>query len=198
MSKRKAQSGKNSTQIRNSILSAALDMAAHHPWEFVTIGQIAKAADLKISDVVSIFPSKINMLEAIIDKLDYDVEQSFQSIDDSLSIRDRLFDVLMERIDLADQHREAHISFFKSFGWTKESSCSDLMMMKSSMGRMAKCAGLETEGIFGSIKLLGLSIGYIWVLLTWMNDVSPDLGKTMAELDKTLGRIESLASYLNG
>lgn len=194
---KKTQSAENSTKIRNMILSAALDVAATHPWEFVAVKQIADVAGLTVKDVTLRFPTKSDIVAAIIDALDSEVEEVFSVVDEDAPMRDRLFDVLMERIELANQNRAAHISFFKSFGWTKESTCIDIAVLKSSMTRMAKCAGMETEGLFGGIYLTGLSLAYLWVLLTWVKDTSPDLGKTMAELDKTLGRAEGLKNYLN-
>lgn len=196
MAVKKTQPAENSTKIRNKILSAALDVAASHPWEFVAMVQIADAADLDLSVVTAKFATKSDIVAAIIDGLDTEVEDAFPEVAKDASMRDRLFDVLMERIELANQHRAAHISFFKSFGWTKESSCNDITLLKSSMTRMARCVGMETDGLFGGIYLAGLSLAYLWVLLTWMNDTLPDLGKTMAELDKTLGRVESLKNYI--
>jgi len=193
-----AQSVKNSTKIRNTILSAALEVAGQKPWEFVAFEEIATAAGLTIPEIRAVFPSKTDIVAAIIHALDGEVEEVFGVIDESSSLRDRLFDVLMERIELANQNRAAHISFFKSFGWTKDATCSDISLLKSSMTRMAKCAGCETDGLFGGLYLTGLSLAYLWVLLTWVNDASPDLSKTMAELDKTLGKLESLTNYLSG
>ncbi len=192
---KKTQSTENSTKIRNRILSAALDVAASHPWEFVAIRQIADSAGLTVNEVTARFQSKSDIVAAIIDALDSEVEDVFSKVDQDSPMRDRLFDVLMERIELANQNRAAHISFFKSFGWTKEATCADIAVLKSSMTRMAKCAGLDTEGLFGGMYLSGLSLAYLWVLITWVNDASPDLGKTMAELDRTLGRAESLVNY---
>lgn len=195
MAHKKPQSAENSTKIRNMILSAALDVAATHPWEFVAIQQIADTAGLTVEQVTGRFQSKSDIVAAIIDALDTEVEDVFTVVDEDAPMRDRLFDVLMERIELANQNRAAHISFFKSFGWTKDATCNDIALLKSSMSRMARCAGMDTDGLFGSIQLSGLSLAYLWVLLAWVNDASPDLGKTMAELDRTLGRAERLMNY---
>lgn len=196
MALKKPHSAGNSTKIRNAILAAALDVAASHPWEFVAMKQIADSAGLTVTEVTNRFQTKSDIVAAIIDALDTEVEEVFTVVDEDAPMRDRLFDVLMERIELANQDRAAHISFFKSFGWTKESSIADISLLKSSMTRMARCAGMETDGLFGGIQLAGLSLAYLWVLLTWMNDTSSDLGKTMAELDRTLGRAESLVNYI--
>lgn len=196
MTRKKAQSQKNSTQIRESILSATLEVASLRPWEFVSMMEIADSAGISVKDVTSIFPTKSDILKAIIDDLDDQVELSFENLDADLPVRDRVFDVLMERFDIANVHRDAHISFFKSFGWTRDASCADIKLMKHSMTRMAKCAGLDTDGLSGAMMVTGLSMAYLWVILTWMHDASPDLGKTMAELDKTLGRIDMMKSMV--
>lgn len=200
MSRKKAQPAGNSTKIRTTILDAAINMAARTPWEFVSLLEIAQVAGMSVDDVRCHFYTKSDMVAAIIDDLDTQVEAAFPAAylesDESIPVRDRLFDVLMERIDLANRNRAAHISFFKSFGWTKESSCADLRLLRNSMTRMAKCAGIETDGIFGAVRVAGLSLAYVWVLLTWARDTSPDLGKTMAELDRTLGRVDGIADYL--
>lgn len=197
MAVKKAQPQKNSTKIRTSIISATLEVASYRPWESVSFIEIADSAGISVNDVQRFFPRKSDILMAIIDDLDAQVESSFPNYDESMSPRDRIFDVFMERFDIANQHRDAHISFFKSFGWTRDETCSDIGMMKNSMIRMAKCAGLNIEGLLGALRVTGLSATYIWVVLTWMYDTSPDLSKTMAELDKTLGRIDMLKSMMD-
>ena len=197
MGVKKAQPAKNSTKIRESIISAALRAAAEEQWEFVSPITIAEGAGVSVNELQLWFPTKSSIVKAIIDDLDAQVEDAFPDIDDSMSMRDRLFDILMERIELANHHRDAHISFFKSVGWTKDATCNDISLLMSSMKRMANCAGMDSEGLFGGMKLTGLAVAYSWVLLTWMRDISPDLGKTMAELDKTLSRAEGIAEYLN-
>jgi AcrR family transcriptional regulator len=196
MARKETQSQKNSTKIRKAILSAALDVASLHPWEFVSMSEIADSAGLKPHHVTSVFPTKSDILCALIDDLDLEVEKSFTNYDETIPARDRIFDVLMERFDLANAHRNAHISFFKSFGWTCHEARYDLGLMKNSMSRMAKCAGLDTKGLAGTMTIAGLAMAYLWVVLTWMHDTSPDLGKTMAELDKTLGRIDMMTSMI--
>lgn len=197
MARKKAHPAGNSTKIREKIIAAALVVAAEEPWELVSPLSIAEKARISMGELQSVFASKQEIVEAIIDQLDSEVEAAFPQIDGTASVRDRLFDVLMERIDLANQHRAAHMSFFKAFGWTKDGICGDLSQMKKSMTRMSRCAGVETGGLFGPLRVTGLSLGYLWVLFTWTRDTSPDLGKTMAELDKTLSRLEGAAEYLN-
>lgn len=65
-----------------------------------------------------------------------------------------------------------------------------------SMTWMMEAAGIETLGLRGALKVAGLTGVYLKVLKTWTEDDSPDLAKTMAALDKDLGRAESFANTL--
>jgi len=197
MPAKKAQPAKNSTKNREAMLNAALDVAAVESWEFVSPLTIAEEAGVTLRELEAMFPTKASMVQEIIDDLDSQVEEAFPVVEQDVPVRDRLFDILMERIELANQNRAAHLSFLKSFGWTKEMACADVSLLMGSVRRMAKCAGVDTEGLFGGLRLSGLALVYSWVMLTWMRDTSPDLGKTMAELDRTLFRAEGLAEYLN-
>ncbi len=197
MPRKKAQIEKNSTKIRNSIMAAALDLAATSPWEWVTLAQIAEKSGLSTEEVAEIFPDKASIVEAIIDHIDAQIETIFGEQGTELSSRDRLFDVLMERFEILNRNRMAHLSILNSFGWTSQSICPDLKILKSSMTRMANCAGIEVNGLVGFINITGLKIIYTWVTLVWCQDNSSDLGKTMAELDKTLGRADFIKKYID-
>ena len=63
-----------------------------------------------------------------------------------------------------------------------------------SMSWMLEASGVDTNGIRGAAKIIGLTGVYLKVLKTWRDDESPDLGKTMAALDKHLGQAERLAN----
>ncbi|MEK7802022.1 MAG: TetR/AcrR family transcriptional regulator [Pseudomonadota bacterium] len=196
MTRKKADQQKNTTKIHTSLIDAALRLAAAKPWEFVSTYEIAMNAGVSLEQLEDIFPNKHMILEDIVRRLDSDVEQSFSELDEKSSSRDRLFDVLMERFEMANQHRAAHVSFFKSLGWTKTESCNDVAMMRSSMTRMAKLAGIDVSLPLGPLRIIGLSALYSWVLLAWIKDDSPDLIRTMAQLDKSLGYAEKVLNYV--
>jgi hypothetical protein len=61
---------------------------------------------------------------------------------------------------------------------------------------MLEIAGISASGPFGRLKTKGLAAVYLSVLRVWLQDDSPDMAKTMAVLDRSLRRAESLASFL--
>jgi hypothetical protein len=119
--------------------------------------------------------------------------ENFPETDLALSERDRLFDILMERFDLANQDRAALTSILHSFKTDPKQMVISLPHLGLSMSRMCELAEIDTQGLRGALRVMGLMGAYVWVLRTWLQDDSPDLSKTMSALDKTLSRLEQTA-----
>lgn len=193
MSKSKGQQTK--TDKRAQIMAAALDVASHAAWEFVSMLEIAEAAGLSVDEIEEIFPTKKDIVRHIVSEMDQKVLKGYK-LDPQSSKRDTLFDILMERFDAMNEHQTAHASFIKSFGWNTCEKISDLNFYFSSLENYMEVAAIETRGLKGLANVLALGAGYGWVLFVWMGDQSPDRMKTMATLDKTLGRLQGVAEYI--
>ncbi|HOO52005.1 MAG TPA: TetR/AcrR family transcriptional regulator [Alphaproteobacteria bacterium] len=184
------------SDTRKVILDAVLELAASYPWQSVSYGQIAEKARMTIQDVEDCFASKQDMVKAIVSDMDGRVLGSYQ-VDASSSKRDLLFDVLMERFDAMTEHRAAHLSFLKSYGWTYSSKRRDLNLYFCSLSRYVSVSGIETRGLFGPMNVAAIGLGYFYVLTVWSQDSSSDLTRTMAALDKTLSRLDWLKEYIS-
>ena len=64
------------------------------------------------------------------------------------------------------------------------------------MGWALEAAGIGPSGPIGCLRVKGLSVIYLLALRVWLNDDSDDMGKTMASLDRNLGRADSLMAAL--
>ena len=54
-----------------------------------------------------------------------------------------------------------------------------------------EAAGISTKTPLGQLKVNGLLAVYMSSICTWLKDDTPDLTKTMADLDKGLARAEA-------
>lgn len=196
MAQKKDKSAKASKkEIRRRIIDASLRVASIQSWHDVSWVDIAQEAQLPLDDVMRAFVSKQDIVHQIVGDMDMSVLAGHLA-DDGVSKRDRLFDILMERFDAMNEHREAHCSFIQSYGWVYSEKMQDLKLYFCSLSRYAQASGLETGGLFGPMKVFALSVAYGWVLYVWMSDHTPDLVKTMAALDRALGRLEYLSDYI--
>lgn len=187
---------KTANALKDKIVLKTLDLAAEQGWQYVTLRDVANAAEISMADLYMAIEDKNDILMLFGRMVDRKVAENIEAPkdDDSLSARDRLFDILMDRFDILNDHREGVTAILESFKCDPKQSLTSLPHLCHSMGWMLEMAGIETSGIFGALKVAGMSGVYLKTLKTWMDDDNPDLSKTMAALDKTLGHAESAAN----
>jgi len=105
-----------------------------------------------------------------------------------------LFDILMERFDVLNDHRDGIVAILESFKMDPKQAVISLPHLCRSMTWMMEAAGMNTNGFVGAAKVAGLSVVYLNVVRVWKNDSTEDMSKTMAALDKSLGRAEQCAN----
>lgn len=184
----------NDKAPRDRIIEAALHLAAVQGWDHCTVRDIAAEAGVDLPEFYDHFEERSDILVAYARRLDRQVLSAFAEPDYETGPRDRLFDIIMERFDLANQDREALVSIIKSHRADPKQVIVALSHLGGSMAKMLDAAGLETTGLRGALRVAGLSAAYIWVLRSWLEDESEDLSKTMASLDKCLGNLETAAN----
>lgn len=113
------------------------------------------------------------------------------------SPRDRLFDVLMRRLDMLQPHRAGVVRFMRELPFHPMLVLRLGAGMERSMGWMLESAGLSATGPAGLARIKGLTAVWVYTLRAWMADDSADLSATMAALDKALDRADQVARSLD-
>lgn len=173
------------------MVSTLLTLVAERGWDMVDFEDIAREAGIEIADAHEYFDDKGDILAAYGRKIDRQIFDNVKE-DDSLSCRDKLFDLLMERFDLLNEDRDAIVSILEGFKGDPKEAVLSFPHLGRSMSRTLEAAGIETHGLIGAGKVLGLIGIYLYVVNTWKNDNSEDMAKTMAALDKALNHSEQL------
>jgi AcrR family transcriptional regulator len=94
-------------KTKQKILSVFVELLEKHPYEDVSLQLIAETAKVKLSDLRRAYPSKLALVEAFAESIDAAVlDERDEGMDDQPA-RDRLFDILMTRIDALAEHKEA-------------------------------------------------------------------------------------------
>ena len=195
--KKAKQGGNPALNAKDRVIDAAFALATQQDWNFISIRDIADEAGIGLAEFYDIFSSKDDIITAYGEELDRKVLNAFSDPDPEASVRDRLFDLLMERFDLANQKRAALVSILKSLNYDPKTAISGLPHLSCSMAKMLEAAGIDSNGARGAIRVLGLTAVCAWVTRVWMRDETADLTQTMAELDKALNRVESIANTVN-
>ncbi len=183
--------------IKQKILVSALYLAVEQGWEYTTLRDIAEHAGVSASDLYDTIDDKNDILVILGRKIDKEIMGNIDiSDDDATSSRDRLFDIMMDRYEALNEYREGVVSILESFKYDPKQAVISMPHLCKSMGWMLEVSGIETAGIKGALKIVGLTGVYIKVLKIWAEDESVDLSKTMSALDKALERAEKAANIL--
>jgi AcrR family transcriptional regulator len=176
------------------IIDALMELAAERRWEDITLSDVALRAGVSLADFRDHFPSKGAVVAGFARRIDRIVLDGTTSDLVGETAKERLFDVLMRRIDALKPYRDALQSISD---WSR----GDLMasaalngVMVNSMRFMLEAAGIDSEGPVGTLKLQGLALAWNRILDTWFEDDDPGLSATMAALDRELTRGDRLVA----
>jgi ubiquinone biosynthesis protein COQ9 len=112
--------------------------------------------------------------------------------------RDRLFDLVMRRIDFLQTHREGVIALLQSVPFDPLSFAVLASGTMRSMAWLLAASGIESAGPHGCLRVAAMVAIWSWTVRTWQRDSSPDLSATMAALDDALRRAEQADGWLSG
>lgn len=175
--------------IRTQMIAAALELAAEGQWEMVDLTDIAEQAGVSDVDAFELFDEKTDILAAY-DRLVNRRAIEETALDEDLPCRDKLFDLVMERFDILNENRAALLNILGSFKGDPKEALLSFPHLGKSMARLLDASGLETNGISGALRVTGMVGLYLYVVKTWKDDDSADMGKTMATLDKGLDKCQ--------
>src|SRR5262249_5549000 len=112
--------------------------------------------------------------------------------------RERLFDVLMRRLELLEPDKAAVRSLMRSATRNPALACALNGLAGRSQQWMLTGAEIDAAGPRGMLRAQGLAVLFASVLRTWINDDDPGRARTMAALDRALARGQRWAGLLDG
>ncbi len=173
---------------RGRIIMASLKLAKKRGWRDVTLADIARKAGMSLGALHRRFRSKSEILAAFVDAVDAEVLKRVKAPDMDAPARDRLFDVLMTRLDVLEPYKAAlrRIHADARCALPGPGTARFVCAAMSSHGWMLNAAGIPTGGAKGCARVSGMMCLYGRVVPVWLKDDDPDQAKTMAVLDREL------------
>ena len=176
---------------REAAVEALMRLAAEQPWNDIEIGDIAREADLSLAELRELFPSKGAVLGGLSRIIDRAVLEGDSSDLADEPARERLFDVLMRRLDAMTPYKPAlrRISFALRGDPLSMLALNGVAL--NSHRYMLAAAGIDTEGPLGRLKIQGTVVAFARTVEVWLDDDDPALARTMAKLDREIRRGET-------
>jgi AcrR family transcriptional regulator len=177
-----------------ALIAAGFAQAAELGWRRVTIPGAARAAGLPLARARARFPSRAAMLLRFGRIAD---QAALAELATDGTVRDRLFDLIMRRIDVLQAHRAGVLALLRALPCEPPTAVLLACATRRSLRWLGQAAGVELRGLRGELTLRGLVAVWLWTLRAWERDESADLSATMAALDQALARAEQAARWLH-
>ena len=181
---------------REKIIAGFMALLAEKSIETIGLAEIAERSGVSLADLRGEFASPLSILAAHVKELDRQVLAGSDPDMDEESPRERLFDVLMRRLELLAPHKEAVRSLMRSARRDPPLALALNAMAVRSQQWMLTAAGIGASGPKGMVRAQGMALLFANVMRTWVDD-DDDQTRTLAALDNQLARGQRFAGLLD-
>jgi AcrR family transcriptional regulator len=182
---------------RERIIDAFMALLAEKPIEEIGFAEIARGAGVSLSALRGAFGSTLAIFAAHVKAIDRAVLAGGDADMAEEPPRERLFDVLMRRLEILAPHKAAVRSLLRSAGRSPGLAFALNGLAVRSQQWMLTAADIDAAGPRGMVRAQGLAMLFASVLRTWVRDDDPGLARTMAALDRALARGQRWSAFLD-
>ncbi|HLY47377.1 MAG TPA: TetR family transcriptional regulator [Stellaceae bacterium] len=175
---------------RDRLVDAALRLIAQEGWQRLSMAAIAAEAGLPILQLYRQLPAKPAILCAFARRMDELVLAPPLEAEAGERPREIVFDLLMRRFDALQPYRAALEVLGRELPSDPAAALAAAAALLRSIAWTLEAAGISTQGIAGIVATKLTAGVYAMTLRGWLRDETPDLGPTMAALDRRLRGIE--------
>jgi AcrR family transcriptional regulator len=182
---------------RDKIIEAFFALLAEQPFEDIGYAELAARAGVPLATLRGEFGSKLPIVAAYIKAIDRKVLAGGDADIAEEPPRERLFDVLMRRLEALAPHKAAIRSLMRSARRHPSLALAFNGLAVRSQQWMLTAANIDAAGPRGIVRAQGLALLFAGVLRTFVRDEDEGLARTMATLDRALARGQRWSGFLD-
>jgi AcrR family transcriptional regulator len=184
------------TDPTDKIVDATLELIAERGWRAAQPDAIAARAGVDLATLYKLVGGRMGVLDALTRRIDVAMLAGATPADPNETPHDLLFDTLMRRFDALKPYKPAILVLMHDWRSRPLLGLAQAPAVVRSMGWALAAAGIPVDGLGGAALTRALAVAYAATLRVWLGDDSPDLGRTMAALDRSLRRLHRLSPML--
>jgi len=182
---------------RERIIQVFMQLLAEKRLERIDLSEVAKRAGVSLARLREQFGSPLSILAAHMKNIDRAVLDGGDADMAKEPPRDRLFDVLMRRLEALAPQKAAVRSLMRSSMCNPGLALALTGLGVRSMRWMLIAAGINTSGARGAFRAQGTALIFARVLRVWVDDDDPGFARSMAELDRALASGQNWSRLLD-
>jgi|AntRauTorckE6833_2_1112554.scaffolds.fasta_scaffold15160_2 AcrR family transcriptional regulator len=183
----------------SQILTSALTLLENGTsWENLDFALIADHSEINADVIKLYFHSKADLYKSLMMLIDRRIEDEADKDLPGETPRDRLFELLMLRFDILNEHRAAYQHLFYQTFKDPKLFRTALPRFHESMDIMLRLADLNGRDGTGCppLRTTAVAIVFLNAARIWLDDDSKDMAPTMAELDRGLAKLDQARDYI--
>ena len=173
---------------RTRAIEALMALVAERGWAEVELADVALKADMPLSVLRDLFPSKGAMLAGFGRMLDKAVLDNANPDLVGEPAHERVFDLVMRRIDAMAPYKPALIEIRRAMRRDPLSAAALNQSALNSWRYLLGSVGIPVEDALGMLKIQGAVLVFARTADTWLDDTDESMTQTMATLDRELKR----------
>lgn len=185
------------TDTSSQIVTAALDLIPVQGWSDLSLRDVAEKAGIPQDEMRRLYPCKASLLAGMAAWVEARAQETPPAFEEEDTVRDRLFELLMERLDVLADRRSAVAAILYDLRRAPVSALPAIPALLRHVGGILDQAGVSTALPVGPLRCKGLAGVWLATIAVWVDDDSPDNARTMAALDRNLRRVEPVAQMLS-
>jgi len=184
----------------DAVVDAALALAQRMPWQEVRLNDIAAEAGLDLAGLRKLVASKAHILALFSRRIDAMLLQALAGETLEGEAHDRLFDVIMRRLEIMQPWRPALKSILAAGPDDPIAVAAGALNAMDRQRWLLEAAGVDMprDALAQGVRLAGLAFVQQRVMRVWVDDDDPGLARTMAALDRALRDGAAWLSRLDG
>jgi AcrR family transcriptional regulator len=180
-------------QEGDDLIAQGMALLAERGWQHFSLAELAERSGRSLADVYAVLPTRGHLITGLGRRLDRAMLTIDQGELADLAVRERLFELVMRRLEAAAPFKPGLRRLARECGREPGVVLLGACNLDRTAGWLLDAAGADFAPVLRSIARRALVLAYTRVFRTWLGDDTPDLARTLAELDKRLQQLERLA-----
>ena len=178
------------------LLQLAMRLVAEQGWAAFSFAELARRAGIGLAEVYAEFPDRAALLRGVGRRADAEMLQIDLAELDAMTPRERVFELVLRRLDAMAPYQEGVRVLARE-------AVRDPLLLGAACGTIDRVARriLDVAGSCGGPMATALARRvvaaiYARTFSVWLDDTTPDMARTLAELDRRLQQAETAAGWL--